>query len=70
MHEQAIKIALRMLEQGIDRDRARGHSAKLKPIWQRITTTNTGPQPIPWAFDINNYLYAWSILPDLNIASR
>lgn len=23
MHEQAIKIALRMLEQGIDRDRAR-----------------------------------------------
>ncbi len=28
MHEQAIKIALRMLEQGIDRDGARGHSAK------------------------------------------
>lgn len=28
MHEQAIKIALRMLEQGIDRDSARGHSAK------------------------------------------
>ncbi|XNM76198.1 hypothetical protein ACLK19_14915 [Escherichia coli] len=25
MHEQAIKIASRMLEQGIDRDACRGH---------------------------------------------
>ena len=28
MHEQAIKIALRMLEQGIDRDRCSQYSAK------------------------------------------
>ncbi len=29
LHEQAIKIALRMLEQGFDRDQcARGHPAK------------------------------------------
>ena len=48
MHEQAIKIALRMLEQGIDRDQvARGHSAKRNRSGSKKPLINTGPQPIP-----------------------
>ena len=57
MHEQAIKIALRMLEQGIDRDLVLAATqlseADLAANNHYLTQAHSRS---PWAFDINHYL--------------
>ncbi|BEA53692.1 hypothetical protein I8I70_000037 [Escherichia coli] len=57
LHEQAIKIALRMLEQGFDRDQVLAATqlseADLAANNHQLTQAHSRS---PWAFDINNYL--------------